>query len=101
MDIGYFAIYRINKIFTVSNYDLDIIQCINSIVYHLCGKIKYYTKSKLDKIPSLYISYLIEEDIHSTSFITKGNKHNFYKSIPFDDGVIYIFRVVKQSYARS
>lgn len=86
----YFSIYGEN-IFLISNYDDDILQCINGMILCILGYEKNIKISDLEKFENIGITDNITKLLLMSNFIKPTKKHYFIKSFKFLDGVIYIF----------
>jgi|GEM_PF-6623625 len=88
---GYFCLYVKNECFLASNYDVNMITCLNGLVFHLSGDKNYFDENKLKLTANIPMPKETEVNLHNSDFIEKHFRHFYKKSISFAYGEIHIF----------
>ncbi len=86
---GYFCVYR-KEIILISNYAENGLECLNGLIYSLTGIPCYY--NRFDEDEKRFIDPLMIAEIFSSDFIQRGFRHFPRNIIPYNCGLIYIFR---------
>lgn len=93
-----FCVFRQNGQFLASNYNSNLLECVNTMVWQLTGIENYFDHKSLQKAVNQKLSADVERELHHSEFIIRGGKHYYRRTIKFGDydGMIYLFEFEKK-----
>ena len=99
----WFSVYVVNNEILCSNYDNNLIDCVNGLIYVISSgsdkkSITLKELNNMNNTDNINIFDNINPKLFASDFILKNGTHYFRKVIEFNEGIIIIYqfkRIVK------